>query len=82
MIALGWAVLGEQVGMTMALGAALVTASVVGLLIGREKTASQGAVDAGASSTTARLNAAPASEMPQQRWPVGIDPWVRRGRRW
>ena len=38
---LGWAVLGEQVGMKMALGAALVTVSVVGLLIGREKTASR-----------------------------------------
>src|SRR3569833_860610 len=39
-LVLGWAVLGEQLGMTMALGAGLVAASVVGLLIGREKTES------------------------------------------
>jgi drug/metabolite transporter (DMT)-like permease len=37
---LGWAVLGEQLGMAMALGAALITASVVGLLVGRTKKAS------------------------------------------
>jgi drug/metabolite transporter (DMT)-like permease len=37
---LGWAVLGEQLGIAMALGAALVTASVVGLLVGNGKKAS------------------------------------------
>ena len=37
---LGWAVLGEQLSIAMALGAALVTASVIGLLVGKDKKAS------------------------------------------
>jgi drug/metabolite transporter (DMT)-like permease len=51
---LGWAVLGEQLGMAMASGAALVTASVVGLLVGRDRKASHKELSTTVCSTRLR----------------------------